>query len=425
MSNNQWGDNRYISSLAERTRVSTLFRQTFALAGRGYFRCLAMSSPAYIILLIIGLLYAKNAHIITTHTVVYQSGREFIYTYRRLATSNYQFPLTLLTFIMFYWGQVFSMRSMAASYFAYDDRSTFDIKVPGKKIMRGFLVSLLIAIVFVIGLILLVIPGVIWLLLVYPIAAIIVLENQFSITDTFRRSRELTRQNMGRIFLLQIYLFITTAIMYMAIGFVAAKLGASLFVLLSIFSFAYILTLPFYTASSLVVYCDLRYQKENIRPDELANSIGIPLTRNKTYEAPRRSKPEDLAVVEEELPPFPFAGGNSSVEYNWPAAGDKTGNYRDANGLIPDLSGGGEPPFAQEPNSQNINQYPYSYPDSHTGNQKTNFASQGLPDDNSRVELGYLQFRDELPTDPKTDDSGQSNHEGGSADGKPETPYQW
>ncbi len=230
---------------------------------------------------------------------------------------------------------------------------------------------------------------------------------------------------MGRIFLLQICLFITTAIMYMAIGFVAAKLGASLFVLLSIFSFAYILTLPFYTASSLVVYCDLRYQKENIRPDELANSIGIPLARNKTYEAPRRSKPEDLAVVEEELPPFPFAGGNSSVEYNWPAAGDKTGNYRDANGLIPDLSGGGEPPFAQEPNSQNINQYPYSYPDSHTGNQKTNFASQGLPDDNSRVELGYLQFRDELPTDPKTDDSGQSNHEGGSADGKPETPYQW
>ncbi len=367
---NKWGSGQ---APTVKTRVPIILRQVFALTKRGYFRWLVMSLPAYILGILMIFLLTRDSHLFqTTATTTAQP---------QSVSVSYRLPLPLLLAIGelgMFWGQVFSAKSIAAEYFAYNPADRSVLRVPIDIIVKAFFVSLVIGIFFVFGYILLVVPAVFWLLFNYPVMMSVSFENQPNFFDFYRRSRQLVRYNKGRIFLVQTVL----GILQLVVGSVVLVVltnqttltAGPTFTILGVITFLFA---PINSCAAFVFYADLRMQKENISPEQLAVSIGIP-----------------LSVDSRETPPFSGNSNNSpGVFYNAdpPPYGQSANQYF---GNSAEESG--------QTGSQSVPEYGATL-QSGFGGMRQDLM---LPDPGARSELGSLPYVQDLsPMDRETQDS--------------------
>lgn len=144
----------------------------------------------------------------------------------------------------------------------------------GRLIVAAFLSALLYAV----GLLLFVVPGVIMICALIVTAPALVLENQPSATSAMGRSWQLTKGFRGRIFgaiLVAVLLIVIPAI---ALGVLAGLVGGAsedtaLIVVLLLQSLLQLLAYPFFYVLTTLFYYDLRIRKEAYDLEMLASGL--------------------------------------------------------------------------------------------------------------------------------------------------------
>ena len=150
------------------------------------------------------------------------------------------------------------------------------------KLGRMIWASLVVGVVVVIGMVLLVVPGVIFALMFALVIPVIIVEN-LKTGKAMKRSRTLVSGNMGRVFVLGFLIFIIAFVVGLASGYVgrwaAAALAPSSFwgtqLITQMSSLVgNILVAPIGAAAYVLLYYDLRIRKEGFDLEMLARSMG-------------------------------------------------------------------------------------------------------------------------------------------------------
>lgn len=128
------------------------------------------------------------------------------------------------------------------------------------------------------GLVLLVVPGIIFALWFMLYAPALILERT-SPTQSLSRSKALMSGNLGKGFLLSLVVFLMSAIIGLPIEFLKAMAGETLDASMRMparFALGLIgvLALPIQTAPGILLYYDLRTRKEGFDLEHLASSMG-------------------------------------------------------------------------------------------------------------------------------------------------------
>jgi hypothetical protein len=139
----------------------------------------------------------------------------------------------------------------------------------GASLMQGIIVGL--------GLLLLIVPGIIFLAWTFAMPAVVVLENSGA-GESFTRSRELTRGSVGRILgtLLVTYIlfFVIVISLAMAAGTVVGLSGGSGVAAKVIGDVLASLIFPMVAVVTTLLYYDLRIRKEGFDLEVMAQELG-------------------------------------------------------------------------------------------------------------------------------------------------------
>jgi hypothetical protein len=144
----------------------------------------------------------------------------------------------------------------------------------GRLIVAAFLSALLYAV----GLLLFVVPGVIMICALVVTAPALVLENQPSATSAMGRSWQLTKGFRGRIFGAILVAVLLVVIPAIALGSLAGLMGGAsedtaLIVVLLLQSLLQLLAYPFFYVLTTLFYYDLRIRKEAYDLEMLASGL--------------------------------------------------------------------------------------------------------------------------------------------------------
>lgn len=347
MSYSKWATNQ---NVMPPTPAAKILRQVFALTKRGYFKWLAMSSPAYILMALAIFLLTKNAQLfkvnITNHSAV------------ALHEEYYLLASLGVALVGVFWGQVFSTRSIAAEYFSYTPSDRAQLRAPFEKVAKAFLASVVIGIFFIIGYSILLVPGIIWYLINYLVVTGMALEDQPSFFDFFLRSRQLVKYNTLRIFGVQIVLLISQIAVNTVVAFLLSQTSLAAESIFMVLLLCSLLLFPVYSCAAFVFYADLRTQKEGISYEELSAYIGMSLTtidKNSSFSGQFNSS--DPASSNANFP-FPY-------QSQYPANREETG----------------------------MQAYPSPTPEDVSPNQ-SGFGN--MPNPSDRVEFGSLKYVQDL-----------------------------
>ncbi|HEX8471429.1 MAG TPA: hypothetical protein VF633_09975 [Brevundimonas sp.] len=140
-------------------------------------------------------------------------------------------------------------------------------------------VAILMWLGMVIGLILLIVPGLI-LLVMWAVTAPVLVAEKRGILESFQRSRDLTRGNRWMIFaLFLVYGIISSIIGWTVIG-LGAAMGGSLATASTVWLVALVFTPMVNTVTAVLsaagvasIYYELRTAKEGVSPDQLASAF--------------------------------------------------------------------------------------------------------------------------------------------------------
>lgn len=369
MTDNQWGLTKVSASV---TRLSTIWRQTFLLTKRGYFKWLLIILPIYVVLFLLTLLLTRNSHVIQVTLI--NTSTNTIYTSKRFTDMGLLDLYLLLSIFAKFFTGVLVPKSIAATYFGYvpTDRST--LRVSSNKLAKTFLAAPLIMIGLFIGSILLIVPGIIWCLTTYLVITIIALENQYRFWDFFRRSRQLTTHNKGRLFIALLMMIIPIGIISTTITLLTLQSDISVVVeMLLITLIAFLLT-PLECCLAFVFYIDLRIQKEGISHEQLASAIGMAVDLN--------GQGSSSLSNNSPIPPY---GASYSSAYQ------TTNTY--------------------QPPETDPDVLPDFFSQSGFG---VNPQEQSIPDPSSRTDFGYLPHIQDLPY---TDNQIEKNQNTSASDG--------
>jgi hypothetical protein len=136
-------------------------------------------------------------------------------------------------------------------------------------LITNFFVSLFIGL----GFLLLIVPGIIFLLWCMVVVPVVVLEPRWG-TGAMNRSRELMRDNLSKGFLLGLAVFLLSSILAWVLTYVVALAPWPHVALTLVATYAVqALILPIQTAPALLLYYDLRIRKEAFDLEQLAQSI--------------------------------------------------------------------------------------------------------------------------------------------------------
>jgi|GEM_PF-3419557 len=282
MSYNTWSNN-YPEEL-QRPPILTrrVLVQIYHLLRIGYFRWLVMSLPAYIIPAVVSFLLIKAGHVRIVTVVLYNNN--VVSHGDKVAGLGYLLAALGVILIGVFWGEAFSVRSVAASYFTGKSNKSFRIDLSFAQIIKTLLASIIILIALAAGTVLFVFPAIIWFCSVYLVVAIISLENQRSINEAFSISNFLVKGYKWRIVTVQFWINLIQVVIFYSISalFGITAYSGPYFAILTIIYFFWI---PIYTCSALIFYCELRLQGSHLSPEDLAKSIGISLTDTPSHNA--------------------------------------------------------------------------------------------------------------------------------------------
>ncbi len=136
-----------------------------------------------------------------------------------------------------------------------------------------FLTSLIVSVIVFIGLLLLIVPGILWWLSYSLIVPVIMLEGTNS-QEARWRSRELTRNYRGRILVLfVIVIFLQFVAQLAAIGLVGA-LFENILLTQAVQWVATVLAVPLPIVLTILLYYDLRIRKEGFDLELLSGALG-------------------------------------------------------------------------------------------------------------------------------------------------------
>ncbi len=378
MSYSTWGNNLPRESSRSPILARRVLAQTSSLLGRGYFKWLAMAFPVYVAVGVISFLLIKNGHV---HVFITGSHSNGTYHYQ-IVGSHYLLALWLVMSIGAFWGQAFSVKSIAAAYFAHEPRKSFSVKPSLAQIGKALLLSVISGTVETIGLLLFVIPGLIWLFSVYLVVVIVILENPKSISEAFAESRFLVRGYKWRIFMVQFWIGVITFVGSYIIGSLF-RITNNIESFIAVTLIIYFLFIPIYTCIALIFYCELRLQSETLSPEALANSIGIPSGKSSSYNAVAVS-----SATNANTPPY-YGGRDLSDGDGYLGRHESLSENLGDHGIV--KSEGGPSDFYQQIGMQSNNQS--------IGSNNLRIPKYMIPPDpGSRVELGSQKFISDLPT---------------------------
>jgi len=262
-----------------------------------------MSLPAYLILVVINFLLIKDGHV---HFVSTGSNINYTFPYEHYKVVGVNYFLTALAvmYLWIFWGQVFSVRSIAASYFTGKSKKSFSMNLSFAQIRKALLASIaiyiigatiatifeLLDLIFIhlsvflplVFLLLFAILSIGWLCRVYLVVAFIGLENPRSIFEAFSLSRLLVKGYKGRIFMVQFWIGLIQGVILYAIAILFRNSLTSLSYLV-IAEIIYFLSAHIYACSAFVFYRELRLQGSRLSPEDLAKLIGISSTDSSSH----------------------------------------------------------------------------------------------------------------------------------------------
>lgn len=166
------------------------------------------------------------------------------------------------------------VHSISAGYLGEELGAVDSFRRALPRLLRLILAQFLATIVVMIGLVLLVVPGVIfslWFLVLAPVAML----EQRGVTGTLKRSRELMRGNTGKGFAVSLVLgFVGVIFANVTVVCVALVPWPHPFLQAFATQVANCLILPIQTAPYILLYYDLRIRKEAFDLERLAQDLG-------------------------------------------------------------------------------------------------------------------------------------------------------
>lgn len=147
--------------------------------------------------------------------------------------------------------------------------------------------SILTSVIVAVGFILLVVPGIIFMLWFAFVTQVVVVEGTNAV-GALKRSRALASGNLGKIFILGLILWVAAVVVAGIFGWVSALIvqgpGAGAVVLRTLLDRTGTLLLqPFVSACWILLYYDLRIRKEGFDLEMMVRSLGLaPLEQQST-----------------------------------------------------------------------------------------------------------------------------------------------
>jgi hypothetical protein len=174
------------------------------------------------------------------------------------------------------------VHNISASYLGEDLTAGQSYARAAPRLLPLLGTQMLSTLVILLGLILLVVPGVIFSLWFLVIAPVVILERK-AVTSALGRSRELMRDNLGKGFMLGFVVGILSAILGFALGLLTSfvpwphpTINAFVQTVLQA------LLLPIQTAPWILLYYDLRIRKEAFDLQMLAETLS-PVTTEERF----------------------------------------------------------------------------------------------------------------------------------------------
>lgn len=182
---------------------------------------------------------------------------------------------TMLLFWLVVWPlcQAAMIQNISASYLGEELGAADSYKRALPRLIALLVANLLVTLVVGFGFLLLIVPGVIFMLWFMLVVQVVVLE-QVGPTEAMKRSRELMRGNLGKGFLLALIVGLLGMAFSGVIGALAGPIQtASPMIGLFIQNVAQALILPIQIAPFILLYYDLRIRKEGFDLEHLAASL--------------------------------------------------------------------------------------------------------------------------------------------------------
>jgi hypothetical protein len=131
-----------------------------------------------------------------------------------------------------------------------------------------------------IGLLLLIVPGILWMLSYALIVPVVLIEGQKAI-PSLRRSRDLMKGHRGKAFCVLLVLFLFQAILGAGVGMIAglffnAQSPGGAIVISALDNLLSVLTTPLYSIATILLYYDMRIRKEGFDLEMLSRAIAAP-----------------------------------------------------------------------------------------------------------------------------------------------------